>query len=59
MEALIRNTDAANLRIIDIDRWGSPVAEQYGIRSIPALWLYEGTERVSTDTREVLRLLQE
>lgn len=35
------------------------MAEQYRINRLPTLWLYEGTERVSTDTREVLNLLQQ
>lgn len=43
---------------IDIGRWGSPVAEQFGINRLPTLWLYEGGQRVSQDTRDVLSRLQ-
>lgn len=53
VEALAQQKNV-RLRKIDIASWSSPVAKQFGIRSIPALWLYEGTERVSTDTRDVL-----
>ena len=34
------------LRIIDIGSWDSPVAQQYGIRSVPHLVLFEGGECV-------------
>ncbi len=54
MEALIESKQGCRLLRIDIDRWGSDVAKQYSIRSIPALWLYDGRKRVSSDTGDVL-----
>ena len=58
MEAQVRKADGIKLRKIDIKDWYSDVAKQYEIRSIPALWLYDGRELVSKDRREVLRLIQ-
>ena len=55
MEAIVRERGGLKLRRIDIDQWGSPVAKQYGIRSLPALYLYEGTRLVSQDTSDVLK----
>ena len=43
---------------INIKRWDSPVARQFGISRIPALWLYEGTERKATSTNAVLAALK-
>ena len=43
--------------IVDIDKWGSPVANQHEIRSIPALWLYDGTELKSKDLKQVWAFL--
>ena len=53
MEALVQDKASCVLRRIDIDTWGSDVARQFGIRSLPTLWLYDGENRVSTDAREV------
>ena len=49
-----------NFRIvkIDIDKWGSPVAQQYEIRSLPSLWLYDGDTLMSEDKNEVIAFLQ-
>ena len=58
LERLVRSKKNFRVLIIDIDKWGSPVAEQHEIRSIPALWLYDGTELKSKDSRKVLALLQ-
>lgn len=46
------------LRRIDIKRWGSPVAEQHSIASIPQLWLYDGSRLVTRDAMEVMSRLQ-
>ena len=54
MEALINDKQACKLLRIDIDKWGSAVARQYVIRSLPTLWLYDGTTRVTTNTGDVL-----
>lgn len=43
---------------MDIDTWSSDVARQYGIRSLPTLYLFEGKELVLTDTRAVLARLE-
>jgi len=48
-----------SIRIIDIGDWDSPVAEQYGIHSLPTLWLYEEGVLVENDLRGVLSRLQE
>ncbi len=54
MEALINGKQDCRLLRIDIDQWGSAVASQYGIRRLPTVWLYNGSERVASDTRDVL-----
>ena len=54
MEALISDKQACKLLRIDIDKWGSAVARQYAIRSLPTLWLYDGTTRITTNTGDVL-----
>ena len=58
LEDLVRKHGSARLRKIDIGDWDSAVAKENGIRSLPTLVLYEGRERVSADTRQVLRRLQ-
>lgn len=58
MEALVNQRPDLRLVRIDIASWGSPVAKQYGIRSIPAVWLYEDGRAVSQDTRQALDLAQ-
>ena len=54
MEALISDKQSCRVLRIDIDKWGSAVARQYAIRSLPTLWLYDGTTRVTTNTGEAL-----
>lgn len=34
------------------------MAQQFGIRRLPTLWLYEGTQQVTQDTRGVLGQLE-
>lgn len=53
MEALTNEKQNVRLVRIDIDTWESDVAQQHRIRSLPTLWLYDGTERVSSDVRAV------
>ena len=53
MEALVQDKANCVLRRIDIDTWGSDVARQFGIRSLPTVWLYDGKNRVSANTQEV------
>ena len=53
----MREQGNVRLRKIDIDEWSSPVAQQYDIRSIPHLRLYEGRKLVTKDTQEIMRHL--
>lgn len=58
LEALVHRLGTIRLRKIDIASWDSEVAQQHDIRSIPQLWLYDGMELLSKDTREILEYLQ-
>ena len=44
---------------IDIQRWGSPVAEQFKINQLPTVWLYEGTKRVGSGRQAVFGALKQ
>ena len=59
LQAAIRERGNVRLRRVNIKDWDSPVARQYGIQSIPQLWLHDGTKRVSTDTMDVLRRIEQ
>ncbi len=59
MEARIQEKGTVRLLRVDIDTWGSPVAKQYGINRLPTVWFYEGTRKVSTDTRQSFNLLEQ
>ena len=59
MERLVKDKDNVVLRIIDIDKWGSAVASQYRIRSLPTLWLYDGETRVASDARAVFQRISQ
>lgn len=41
VEASVRKSSTYALRIVDIKKWGTPVTEQYGIRSIPHYILFD------------------
>jgi thioredoxin 1 len=58
LEAAIRERGNVRLRRVNIADWSSPVARQFGIQSIPQLWLHDGTKRVATDTADVLRRIE-
>lgn len=58
MEARIQSLPEVRLVRVDIGNWNSPVAKQFGIRRLPTLWLYEGTNQVSQDTRGILGQLE-
>ena len=58
MAALAEQHPEVKLRRVDIGDWHSPVAQQYGIRQLPTLWLYEDGELVSKDSRAVAARLQ-
>ena len=54
MESLIRTKQNVQLRRIDINTWNSQVARQFGIRRLPTVWLFNGTEKVTTDRNKAL-----
>lgn len=54
-----QQTDGTRLLRVDVDTWGSPVAKQFGINSLPTVYLFEGRDLVLTDTRAVLARIQE
>jgi hypothetical protein len=58
VEALINEKKTTRLRIVELPRAGGPVAGQFKIRSVPTLWLYEGTERVSTSVQDIMGRLR-
>jgi hypothetical protein len=57
LAALVRQHPLLKLRRIDVVSWHSPVAEQFSIRSLPTLWLYENGELVTKDSNEISRRL--
>ena len=59
MEALVGRTPELFLRKINISQWGSPVAQQFSVKSIPYLVLYDHRGKlIAAGTREVLEKLQ-
>lgn len=58
MEGLVKQAGTIRLRKIDINQWGSPVAEQHDIHRLPRLLLYDGTRLISDDTKRVLQMLK-
>jgi thioredoxin-like negative regulator of GroEL len=56
LEAKTKTQDLRLLKV-DIAKWGSPVARQFGIDSIPHLLLYEDGALVAEGTRAVLAKL--
>lgn len=46
LEGIAKNDNKVFLRQVDIVRWGTPVTEQYGIRSIPNVRVYDGLGRL-------------
>jgi len=57
LEQQVKKRGTVRLRTIDIDRWDSPVAYQYGIRKLPTLLLYDGDELVSENRTEILNFV--
>jgi len=57
LEQQVKRRGTVRLRTIDIDRWDSPVAYQYGIRKLPTLLLYDGSELVSENRTEILNFV--
>jgi hypothetical protein len=58
LEALAARQGTFRVRRINIDEWGSPVANQYGVSRLPTLLLYDGDKLVSEDKRQILSLLR-
>ena len=58
MESLVQSKSNCKLRRIDIVKWGSDVARQFGIRRLPTVWLYNGLTRVSSDAQDVFAQVQ-
>ena len=54
----MKGRDDVALRRIDIVEWDSPVAKQFKLNSLPALYLYDGKELVSKNGPEILKRLQ-
>ena len=57
MEALQSHKQSFRIRKIDIMTWESDVARQHDIRSLPTLLMYDGKTLVSSDTREIVKML--
>lgn len=57
MEALARNNPRVKLRVVDVVGWESAVAQQYNIRSLPTVWLYEDGELYSKDLKTIVERL--
>lgn len=41
LEQFVKDNNQVVLRKINIKKWGSPVAKQYQIKSIPSIWIYD------------------
>jgi thioredoxin-like negative regulator of GroEL len=58
LEALARINPRVKLRVVDVGSWESAVAQQYSIRSLPTVWLYEDGEVYSKDLKTILQKLE-
>ena len=59
MEAWVEKNKTIRLRQIDVRSWDSDVARQFKIRRLPTLMLYDGTDLISDDTKDVLEILNQ
>ena len=57
--AWVEKNRTIRLRQIDVGNWNSEVAQQFEIRRLPTLMLYDGTDLISDDTQEVLAILNQ
>ena len=57
LEARINELDTIRLRKVNIVNWGSDVAKQHGIKSLPTLHLYDGDELKTKSSPKVLAAL--
>lgn len=55
--ALSQNTQYAILRV-DIARWGSAVAKQYDIHSVPHLKVFDASGKLVAEGKEAYRYLK-
>jgi len=54
LEGLVRKHKGWRVRTIDIEKWGSPVARQYGIGKVPTVWMFRGLELVEDNYKAIL-----
>ncbi len=54
LEALASSNPAVRVRKIDVVSWDSAVSKQHGIRSLPHLVLFKGTEQVASGMEDVV-----
>ena len=59
LEAWIAKNKTIRLRQIDVGNWNSDVAQQFEIRRLPTLMLYDGTELLSDDRDEIIEILNQ
>ena len=59
LEAWVEKNKTIRLRQIDVGNWNSEVAQQFEIRRLPTLMLYDGTDLISDDTQLVLAILNQ
>ena len=57
LEALAKQRTDLHLRVVDVQSWTSPVAQQYGVDHLPWLWLYEDGKLVTQDNGAVIARL--
>ena len=58
LEAHVEANPSTRLLKIDIDNWDSPVSEQFDLKSLPHVLVYEGKELVAPNTKQALELLK-
>ena len=59
LEAIAKERQDVQLRIIDIDSWSSEVTQQHQIRNLPTLWLYADGNLVTKDTNDTIAKLRQ
>jgi thioredoxin-like negative regulator of GroEL len=59
LEALIESKPGCSLLKIEIPTWQAAVVQQFGIRSLPTVWLYKDGKQLTADTRDALTRLNQ
>lgn len=59
LRALARSQENVYLRRINMLAWETPVAQQFGLRSIPSVWIYDGTGELVESKLNGLENIQE